>query len=100
MSEKRWVGLSEMSASQIEAALARGNKIEAIKLYREVTGVGLKEAKDAVESGGVVGATPRNDWRRDAVDQSAKRPGSGWLTMVLALILIGGVLAVVLLVLR
>jgi hypothetical protein len=33
MSEKRWVGLSEMSASQIEAALARGNKIEAIKLY-------------------------------------------------------------------
>jgi ribosomal protein L7/L12 len=26
-----------------------GKKIEAIKLYREMTGVGLKEAKDAVE---------------------------------------------------
>ena len=26
-----------------------GNKIEAIKLYREIHGVGLKEAKDAVE---------------------------------------------------
>lgn len=26
-----------------------GRKIEAIKLYREHTGVGLKEAKDAVE---------------------------------------------------
>ena len=26
-----------------------GNKIEAIKLYREHTGLGLKEAKDAVE---------------------------------------------------
>jgi ribosomal protein L7/L12 len=30
-------------------ALQRGNKIEAIKIYRESTGVGLKEAKDAVE---------------------------------------------------
>ncbi|QUQ72085.1 ribosomal protein L7/L12 [Kutzneria sp. CA-103260] len=31
-------------------ALARaGRKIEAIKRYREITGVGLKEAKDAVE---------------------------------------------------
>ncbi|MET0823914.1 MAG: ribosomal protein L7/L12 [Solirubrobacterales bacterium] len=30
-------------------ALQRGNKIEAIKLYRELTGAGLKEAKDAVE---------------------------------------------------
>jgi ribosomal protein L7/L12 len=28
----------------------QGNKIEAIKLYREATGVGLKEAKDAVEA--------------------------------------------------
>jgi hypothetical protein len=31
-------------------ALARGHKIEAIKIYRELFGVGLKEAKDAVES--------------------------------------------------
>jgi len=30
-------------------ALRRGEKIQAIKLYREATGVGLKEAKDAVE---------------------------------------------------
>jgi ribosomal protein L7/L12 len=31
-------------------ALARdGKKIQAIKVYREVTGAGLKEAKDAVE---------------------------------------------------
>ena len=26
-----------------------GNKIEAIKRYRELTGVGLKEAKDAID---------------------------------------------------
>jgi ribosomal protein L7/L12 len=30
--------------------LREGRKIEAIKLYREQTGVGLKEAKDAVEA--------------------------------------------------
>lgn len=34
---------------QIEAALARGEKIEAIKLVREATGMGLGEAKDLVE---------------------------------------------------
>ncbi|MER2563809.1 MAG: ribosomal protein L7/L12 [Myxococcaceae bacterium] len=31
-------------------ALGAGEKIEAIKRYRELTGVGLKEAKDAVEA--------------------------------------------------
>ena len=36
---------------QIQEALRRGNKIEAIKLYREMTGVGLAEAKDAIEKG-------------------------------------------------
>jgi ribosomal protein L7/L12 len=35
---------------QVRAALQQGNKIEAIKLYREATGVGLKEAKEAVEA--------------------------------------------------
>lgn len=36
-------------APQIQDALRRGNKIEAIKIYRELTGVGLAEAKDAIE---------------------------------------------------
>ena len=36
-------------APQIQEALRRGNKIEAIKIYRELTGVGLAEAKDAIE---------------------------------------------------
>lgn len=35
---------------QIQDALRRGNKIEAIKIYRELTGVGLVEAKQAVEN--------------------------------------------------
>jgi ribosomal protein L7/L12 len=39
-------GLTESARS----ALARGNKIEAIKVLREETGLGLKEAKDAVDA--------------------------------------------------
>lgn len=35
---------------QIQEALRRGNKIEAIKIYRELTGVGLAEAKQAIEN--------------------------------------------------
>jgi ribosomal protein L7/L12 len=34
---------------EIGAALARGNKIEAIRLVRERTGLGLKESKELVE---------------------------------------------------
>jgi ribosomal protein L7/L12 len=34
---------------QINSFLQQGQKIEAIKVYREHTGVGLKEAKDAIE---------------------------------------------------
>ena len=33
----------------VQDALRRGNKIEAIKIYRELTGVGLAEAKDVIE---------------------------------------------------
>lgn len=36
-------------APQVQDALRRGNKIEAIKIYRELTGVGLAEAKDAID---------------------------------------------------
>lgn len=34
----------------IQAALLSGNKIEAIKLYRQFYGVGLREAKDAIDA--------------------------------------------------
>lgn len=36
-------------SAQIQDALRRGNKIEAIKIYRELTGVGLAEAKDVID---------------------------------------------------
>lgn len=35
---------------QVAAEIRAGRMIQAIKLYRECTGVGLKEAKDAVEA--------------------------------------------------
>ena len=34
---------------QVVSLLERGKKILAVKLYRDLTGVGLKDAKDAVE---------------------------------------------------
>lgn len=42
--------LTDQQRQAIEAAVFAGNKIEAIKLYREATGVGLAEAKEAVEA--------------------------------------------------
>jgi large subunit ribosomal protein L7/L12 len=40
---------SNATEGDVQRLLAAGRKIEAIKLYRELNGVGLKEAKDAVE---------------------------------------------------
>jgi len=41
---------SVSDGASIEAHLLAGQKIQAIKLYREEHGVGLAEAKDAVEA--------------------------------------------------
>lgn len=38
----------EMANRQVVDMLKRGNKIEAVKLYREIYNVGLAEAKQAV----------------------------------------------------
>lgn len=45
--------MSELGPSvraEIEVAIAQGYKMEAIKLLREATGMGLKEARDAIEA--------------------------------------------------
>jgi ribosomal protein L7/L12 len=42
--------VSQADLNEVRALLARGNKIEAIKRYRELTGLGLKEAKDFVDT--------------------------------------------------
>ncbi|GAA1757200.1 ribosomal protein L7/L12 [Luedemannella helvata] len=42
--------LDDAAWRQLRALVARGQKIHAIKLYRELTGVGLREAKDAIDA--------------------------------------------------
>jgi ribosomal protein L7/L12 len=42
--------ISATQAQQLQEMAAEGSKIAAIAQYREITGVGLKEAKDAVEA--------------------------------------------------
>jgi Ribosomal protein L7/L12 C-terminal domain len=42
-------GSDPVLSPQIQDALRHGNKIEAIKLYREMTGVGLAEAKNVID---------------------------------------------------
>ena len=53
----RHLGIGQLGAAALDQpdpaivdAIRAGNKIQAIKLWRERTNVGLKEAKDAVES--------------------------------------------------
>ena len=41
--------LPEENMAKIKAAVFAGNKIEAIKLFRDATGKGLAEAKDSIE---------------------------------------------------
>ena len=40
----------ESTMDDVQRLLSEGHKIAAIKVYREVHGVGLKEAKEAVEA--------------------------------------------------
>jgi hypothetical protein len=41
--------ISSNALAQVQAAVFNGEKIAAIKIYREDTGASLKDAKDAVE---------------------------------------------------
>ena len=41
--------ITDEQVATLSESIFRGRKIEAIKLYRGMTGLGLKEAKDAVE---------------------------------------------------
>jgi len=65
------------------AALKRGNKIEAIKLMRQSTGLGLKESKDAVE------ARLRADAAlREAFQTAARDSATGSLPLLVFVIVV------------
>ena len=56
--------------AQIAASLRDGRKIEAIKRYRELYGVGLKDAKDAVEARmATLAATPAQPGLQPELDR-------------------------------
>jgi ribosomal protein L7/L12 len=57
----------------VRVLLASGQKIQAIKLVRELTGIGLKEAKDYVES---LPSIPLNEARLAASDTHVDNSGA------------------------
>ena len=86
-----WPELPLDAAANINSALARGHKIEAIKIYREATHCGLKEAKDAIER---VDTKPASSSANPIITRTS---GSNWFTIVLALIILAIIAAIILL---
>lgn len=66
-------GFPDSNWQELKEALEKSQLIEAIKIYREATGVGLKEAKDAVEA--LHKGRPVNS----TVDQSKNLKDDDWL---------------------
>jgi hypothetical protein len=67
-------------------AMAKGQKIEAIRLLRAHTGLGLKEAKDAVEAhAGAAPAATHNPASTLAPGQVPTSDSSLWIWIVAAL---------------
>jgi ribosomal protein L7/L12 len=71
VADPRVANISDHTLREVQALVARGNKIEAIKRLRDLTGLGLKEARDYVESLPLVPSSG-DDFPPDA--QPAPRP--------------------------
>ena len=71
--------------SAAEAALLKGNKIEAIKIVRQERGVDLKGAKDIVEQH--VAAHPGLQMQIDSAQAASRQ---GFLPWLMAVIVIAG----------
>ena len=69
--------IPEELARRIREALFAGRKIEAIKLHREQTGLGLKESKEAVER-------LEAELRVASPESFTKSAGAGCLSMMVA----------------
>lgn len=86
--------LTDQQRQQVNAEIFGGRKIEAIKLYREATGDGLKEAKDAVEE-------IEKDLRQRQPDKFAKPAGkSGCMSVVAVVALVASAALVTIYILR
>ena len=67
----------------VSAALRKGDKLEAIRVMREKGGLGLKEAKEAVEAfAREQGAADRDR----APGEVPRRSSAGWIVLILLLV--------------
>ncbi len=82
---------SDEQIQEIAGLLAEGKKIEAIKVYREATGKGLKDAKDFIDA--LIPKLIEQD--PEKYDKIAKSGGGCASMVVFALILSGAVWSVV-----
>ena len=71
---------------EVAAALQRGNMLEAIRLLREQTGLGLKEAKDAIESSQ---HDAHASHKRSLGEQPKGVGGTWWFVLIIAAVLVG-----------
>ena len=78
--------LTQEQIEQITAEIKAGRKISAIKIYREATGKGLKEAKDFIEA--ITVRLPR-----EAPEHSGANQGSGCVGMFIIAIGLLGIVA-------
>ena len=77
---------SEQAWMAIQTELFAGRKIQAIKLYRQASGLGLKEAKDAMEAYEV----KLREQAPDRFTSTAKSGCAGMIVLALLLTGIGG----------
>jgi len=75
----------EEQATAVKEALYAGNKIQAIKLYRVQTGLGLAESKDAVEK-------LEAELRAATPDRFGKPQSKGCAAVIVAILTGGGVI--------
>lgn len=71
----------------VSDALQRGNRVEAVRLLREKTGIGLKEAKDVVDASAKLSNAKRDALSPGEVPRSDAQ--AGWI----AALAVAGVLA-------
>lgn len=88
-------GVGESMPPEVLAAIAEGQVIEAIKRLREARGLGLKEAKDAVEAWMASAPSPRSPSAKAASAATIgrdSRPGLAWIILGLLALVVAGLI--------
>ena len=68
--------IPENKRRELLELIGQGRKIDAVKVYREVTGLGLKEAKDAVEAMGFAPQDPLSGGLRNPPPPAGASPST------------------------